>query len=240
MEPASIRFKNPGAMWGRTGKRVSASKTVATNIAIPVRWGSRETVYLNDGLGQNNNIAVFNNYVDGICAQLDLWRTSPKYHARRLADALFTWSGGNETESYIAFVLKRVPNMTRNTVMDDTFLASADGIGFLKAQAWHEAGKKYPAPDGDWPVAQKRVFGNTSVVGLPLTEPAPALPLLTISMEGDSVGLLQLAMGAPITKIFDKTLEDSVKTFQSLRGLHSDGIVGPQTWGSIVGKAVTS
>ena len=90
----------------------------------------------------------------GICAQLDLWRTSENYRKRtsenyrnkRFADAIAIWSGGNEVERYIAFVLKRVPGMTRNTVMDDAFWRSPFGIAFLKAQAWHEAGKPYPVP----------------------------------------------------------------------------------------------
>jgi hypothetical protein len=145
-EPASIRFNNPGAMWGS---------------ALAIKWGAApKAVTLNDGKGQGNNIAVFPTYVLGICAQLDLWRTSKKYRNKTFADAIRVWSGGNEVESYIAFVLKRVPGMTRNTVMDDTFWRSPSGIAFLKAQAWHEAGKPYPAPDGDWIEAQRRVFAN--------------------------------------------------------------------------------
>jgi hypothetical protein len=143
-EPASIRYKNPGAMWGS---------------ALAIKWGAKKkAVALKDGTGQNNNIAVFPTYVQGICAQLDLWRTSKNYRNKRFADAIAIWSGGNSVESYIAFVLKRVPGMTRNTVMNDAFWSSPSGIAFLKAQAWHEAGKKYPAPDGDWIEAQRRVF----------------------------------------------------------------------------------
>jgi hypothetical protein len=32
-----------------------------------------------------NNIAVFPPYVQGICAQRDLWRTSPNYKNKRFA-----------------------------------------------------------------------------------------------------------------------------------------------------------
>lgn len=147
-EPASIRYKNPGAMWGS---------------ALAVKWGaSPKAVTLNDGKGQGNNIAVFPTYVQGICAQLDLWRTSKNYRNKRFADAIAIWSGHNEVESYIAFVLKRVPGMSRDTVMDDAFWRSDKGIAFLKAQAWHEAGKEYPAPDADWLEAQRRVFDGAS------------------------------------------------------------------------------
>lgn len=145
-EPPSIRYKNPGAMWGS---------------ALAIKWGAApKPVTLNDGKGQGNNIAVFPSYVLGICAQLDLWRTSKNYRNKAFADAIRIWSGGNEVESYIAFVLKRVPGMTRNTVMNDAFWRSPSGIAFLKAQAWHEAGKPYPAPEADWIEAQRRVFNN--------------------------------------------------------------------------------
>lgn len=148
-EPASIRFKNPGAMWGKGNQ-------------IAKKWGSTGTVVLNDGLGQGNNIAVFASYVDGICAQLDLWRTSPNYRNKRFADAIRVWSGGNNVASYIAYVLARVPGMTPDTVMNDAFWKGPMGIGFLKAQAGHEAGKPYPAPDADWIEAQRRVFKSAN------------------------------------------------------------------------------
>jgi hypothetical protein len=156
MEPASIRYKNPGAMWGN---------------ALATKWGALDTVTLHDGLGQGNNIAVFPTYVQGICAQLDLWRTSPNYKNKRFADAIAIWSGRNYVESYIAYVLDRVPGMTRDTVMNDEFWKSSMGIAFLKAQAGHEAGKPYPAPDADWVEAQRRVFGGFVTTGIP--SPAP-------------------------------------------------------------------
>lgn len=156
-EPAPIRYKNPGAMWGS---------------ALAIKWGAeRKAVTLNDGKGQGNNIAVFPTYVQGICAQLDLWRTSTKYKNKRMADAIRTWSGGNNVEDYIAFVLKRVPGMARYTVMDDAFWRSPSGIAFLKAQAWHEAGKRYPAPDEDWIEARRRVMGLA-----PVPRPKPPVP----------------------------------------------------------------
>jgi hypothetical protein len=145
MEPASIRFKNPGAMWGGN--------------AISKKWGEMGNVKLNDGMGQNNHIAVFPTYVAGICAQIDLWRT-PRYANKRFADAIAVWSGGNSVASYIAFVKARVPGMTENTIINDALLSSDMGVKFLKAQAAHEAGKVYPAPDGDWIEAQKRVFSG--------------------------------------------------------------------------------
>ena len=194
MEPASIRCKNPGAMWGRVGQKPKAFFATPqgphgceTNAPIPLKWGSKRTIYLSDGTGQNNNIAIFDSWVSGICAQLDLWRTSAKYRNKRFADAIAIWSGGNHVEEYIAYVMKRVPGMTRNTIMNDDFWRSPMGIGFLKAQAGHEAGKAYPAPDADWLEAQRRVFAGlaaptdkpkqppaTTVAPKPATAPAPS------------------------------------------------------------------
>lgn len=138
------------------------------------KWGAQAAVTLNDGKGQGNNIAVFPTYVQGICAQLDLWRTSKNYRNKRFSEAIAIWSGHNEVESYIAFVLARVPGMTRNTVMDDAFWHSPKGVAFLKAQAWHEAGMRYPAPDADWLEAQRTVFGDA-----PAAPEAPKDPPVT-------------------------------------------------------------
>jgi hypothetical protein len=149
-EPASIRYMNPGAMW--PGK-------------IATKWGSKRWIYLNDGTGQGghgkgNKIAIFDNWVDGICAQLDLWRTSPNYKNKKFKDAIATWAGGNNVPSYISYVLARIPGMTRDTVMNDAFWRGPMGIAFLKAQSGHEAGKPIPAPDADWIEAQRRVFAQ--------------------------------------------------------------------------------
>lgn len=150
MEPASIRYKNPGAMWGN---------------ALAIKWGAeKKAVVLHDGKGQGNNIAVFPTFVQGICAQLDLWRTSKNYRNKRFADAIAIWSGHNNVPSYIAFCKARVPGLTENTVMDDAFWKSSMGIAFLKAQAGHEAGRVYPAPVEDWVAAQKRVFSGVPTV----------------------------------------------------------------------------
>ncbi len=174
MEPASIRYKNPGAMWGN---------------AIAIKWGAaRKPVTLNDGKGQGNNIAVFPTFVQGICAQLDLWRSSKNYKNKRFADAIAIWSGHNEVPSYIAFCKKRVPGLTENTIMNDAFWQSPKGIAFLKAQAWHEAGKQYPAPDEDWIEAQNTVFGIGDDA---IDESAPAPKSMTTS----KIGVTQIATG---------------------------------------------
>lgn len=146
MEPASIRYKNPGAMWGN---------------ALAIKWGAaKKAVVLHDNKGQGNNIAVFPTFRQGICAQLDLWRSSPNYKNKRFRDAIHIWDGGNNTPSYITYVKARVPGITPDTVMDTSFWKGPMGIPFLKAQAGHEAGRVYPAPEEDWEAARRRVFSN--------------------------------------------------------------------------------
>lgn len=188
MEPASIRYKNPGAMWGN---------------ALARKWGSTQTVTLNDGLGQGNNIAVFKTWVDGICAQLDLWRSSANYRNKRFADAIAIWSGHNNVPSYIAYVKSHVPGITENTIMGDTFWRGPMGLAFLKAQAGHEAGKTYPAPDADWIEAQKRVFaGRAPIVILPNT-PNPLPPDVPKSSAPSITNPSKGSIGAFIASIFN-------------------------------------
>jgi hypothetical protein len=147
-EPASIRYNNPGAMWGGS--------------ALAKKWGAVQTVGLNDGMGQGNNIAVFPTKVKGGAAQFDLWHSSKRYNNKKLLDAIHTWSGGNYVSSYIAFLTKRVPGLTPDTVIDDEFLKSGTGLAMMKAQAWHEAGKPYPMTDAEWREAQALVFSPKS------------------------------------------------------------------------------
>lgn len=152
MEPASIRYKNPGAMW--PGPRAT-------------KWGSTRWVYLNDGTGQGgggkgNKIAIFDTWVQGICAQLDLWRTSPNYRNKRFDQAIAIWSGGNNVEAYIRYVLTRISGMHRGTIMNDEFWNGPMGVKFLKVQAGHEAGKQIPAPEADWIEAQRLVMSGAA------------------------------------------------------------------------------
>lgn len=218
MEPASIRYKNPGAMWGNK---------------IAIKWGADpKPVALHDGLGQGNNIAVFPTYVQGICAQLDLWRSSANYKNKRFADAIAIWSGHNEVPSYIAFVKKRVPGLTEGTIMNDTFWRSPMGIMFLKAQAWHEAGKQYPAPDEDWIEAQRRVMKGEMATQLPVKNEGD---LIKIGDTGPGVTAMQTLLNCKPTGVYlvNSETEFALRLFQLRHGLDPDGICGALTWKSL-------
>lgn len=160
MIPAPIRYKNPGAMWGRVGRRLPGGPTQPTDAAIPLKWGSTETQYLSDGLGQGNNIAIFPTYTDGIAAQAEMWMTKPAYRNQRLADAIATWSGHNNVGSYLHYLHQHVPGITDDTVMNSKFWRGPMAVQFLKAQAGHESGEAYPASDAEFEEGLRRALAG--------------------------------------------------------------------------------
>jgi hypothetical protein len=149
MIPASIRYNNPGAMWGGN--------------AVSRKWGEQGNIALNDGLHQNNHIAVFPDKVHGAAAQFDLWRSSKNYHNQQLAHAIRIWSGGNSWPEYIKLITRSVPTISATTIVDDKLLSSPIGIELMKAQAQMEAGRPYPMTDAEWAQAQALVFPKEPV-----------------------------------------------------------------------------
>lgn len=208
-EVASIRAKNPGAMWPGP---------------IPTKWGSKRFEALADGTGQGNKIAYFDTYVQGICAQLDLWRTSPRYKNKAFKDAIRVWSGGNSVEQYISYVTQRVPGMTRDTVMNDAFWQGPMGLGFLKAQAGHEAGKVYPAPANDWVEAQKIVFSG-KVIKPPAPAPVhkdPIIPAVTTATTATAAHTAGFPIGWTIAVgVLTVALFVVYRVFQNYRNLRA-------------------
>lgn len=201
-EPASIRFRNPGAMWGS---------------ALAIKWGAeKKAVSLKDGTGQGNNIAVFPTYVDGIAAQVALWRTS-RYRNKKFKDAIIPWSGGNNVPSYIKMVAKYVPGFTGDTVIDDAFLLGPHGIEFLKAQARHEAGKAYPAPDADFISGRDKAFAKGKFAAL---MPNRGQVIAGVRLVGGAVvggGTLAVQGGTAVTETPGVTVE-AVKTWTDNAG----------------------
>jgi len=224
MVVASIRSKNPGAMWGISGKRTSSDKFAPTTNKLALKWGSVQTEYLNDGLNQGNNIAYFPSFMQGICAQLDMWRTSDHYRNKKFKDAIHTWSGGNNVPSYIAYCKARVPGLTENTVMDDAFWNSAMGIAFLKAQAGHEAGvTHYPAADADWIEAQRRVFANDTppkTAALAVQVPTARVDNVLRAYQAALIGFGYHEVGEADGRIGGKTM-GAIKAFFTDRGIDS-------------------
>ena len=214
--PASIRSRNPGAMWPG---------------AISKKWGSVGSEALADGTGQGNKIAYFDTWVAGICAQIDLWMNSPNYKNKRFEDAIAIWSGHNSVPQYIDFVKKRVPGLSNSTVMDRTFWFGPMAIPFLKAQAWHEAGQQYPAPEGDWQKALDIVLG-----GGPAAKPEKQIgQLIRIGDQGPGVGELQRRLSCAVTEVYNANSETefALRLFQIRNGLDPDGKCGSLTWAKL-------
>lgn len=141
MVAASIRYNNPGAMWGN---------------ALATKWGALpKAVVLKDGLGQGNNIAVFPTKVQGACAQFALWHQS--YCNLSLEAAIKKWSGGNSSVAYMTW-LEKATGLNSESMIDASILAGPVGLKLIKAQAQWEAGQVYPLSDGDWAQAQGAVF----------------------------------------------------------------------------------
>ncbi|MDB9493443.1 N-acetylmuramoyl-L-alanine amidase [Spirulina major CS-329] len=56
--------------------------------------------------------------------------------------------------------------------------------------------------------------------------------------DGVAVRYLEYRLGAAIDGIYDDRLAEMVKTFQRQKSITVDGIVGPQTWGLLMGQPV--
>ena len=147
---ASIRSNNPGGMWMGKSARLHGAKTAQK---------------LNDGLGQNNQIAIFNDAIAGAAALFDLW--DRVYANMRLRDAIKRWSGGNHIQSYLDVIWDQAqipPDMliTREMIRNPEF-----GVKLAKAMAWHEAGEGFPLTDDQWRQAHREAFHLPPPVALP-------------------------------------------------------------------------
>lgn len=167
--PASIRYNNPGAMWG--GKHAN-------------KWGATNTVGLNDGTGQGNTIGVFPTKVQGAAAQFDLWRIG--YVGMSLSAAIRKWSGGNSSSAYMNFLNDKTGIRSTDTVTA-TLLAGPKGLALMKAQAQWEAGKPYPMSDAEWITAQNMVFPGANPAPPPDIPKATADPAPVVTSRWSAI-----------------------------------------------------
>ena len=140
-EVASIRSNNPGAIWDAPFTR---------------KRGAIGGQKLNDGLGQGNSIAYFDDAIDGARCLFQLLDVG--YTKRSVRSAITKWSGGNHVASYLS-ILKSQANLSPDEqITKDKLRNPAWAVPFAKAMAWHEAGKTYPLDDGDWNLAHSEAF----------------------------------------------------------------------------------
>jgi hypothetical protein len=224
MDPASIRYNNPGAMWGKGNP-------------LATKWGATASPTLNDGLEQGNNIAVFPDKVHGAAAQFDLWHTSAHYHNKNLTDAIHTWSGGNSSANYVNFLVKHAPGLTAMSIINDALLSSPLGIAMMKAQAWNEAGKPYPMTDDEWKQAQALVFSGASAPVVVATVPTN---IVKIGDTGNTVSKMQKLLWCKETGTYlaNSETEFALKLFQVRKGLPPDGVCGALTWEKLQPKNI--
>lgn len=86
------------------------------------------------------------------------------------------------------------------------------------------------------------LFDDNSGKIPPFGENAPAskptvYPILKKGSVGESVRVLQGALGIYVDGSFGPKTEKAVREYQASRGLNVDGVVGPQTWNAINSKA---
>lgn len=155
MIPASIRTKNPSAMWPGP---------------IATRYGSTGHENLNDGEG--NKIAIFPTFEQGGAAQFALWN-SAGYKGKTLQDAIEKWSGHNSSAAYARSLAEHIPGLSLNTFITTGFLSSPNGLKFMKLQAEWEAGRPYPMTDAQWIKAQELAFGRVAPLPPPPDVPKP-------------------------------------------------------------------
>jgi hypothetical protein len=142
MTPASIRNKNPGAMYpGPSSKRFGSA--------------SFETLKSKDGV---HKIATFPTHQHGAAAMFDL--LARKYTGRTVETAIKTWCGGYYVDTYCK-VLEEKGGVPRTSMMDAAFIRDpARAIAFAKAMAWQEAGQDYPLDEAGWQEAHAMAFAG--------------------------------------------------------------------------------
>lgn len=143
MQPASIRYNNPGAMYPGPSALAYGSDTTGT-------------------IGGGHLIAGFPDPISGAAAQFDLLRR--RYANMPLSDAITKWSGGNNPGLYVNSIAGSA-GIPGNTVLSPDLLSDPQfAIPLAKAMARHEAGMDFPLSDEQWQKAHAMVYPDTRAV----------------------------------------------------------------------------
>lgn len=154
MEPASIRYRNPGALYPGP---------------IASRFGSTG----HEIIGGGHKIAVFPDPVSGAAAQFALL-DSGGYRDMTLADAIRKWSGGNSSPAYVDTVARRAGLSPDTRITADMMRNPDVAIPLARAMAGWEAGRPSPLTDADWRTAHGRAFTGAPVASASTTDDAGA------------------------------------------------------------------
>lgn len=208
--PASIRYNNPGAMWPGPSSR---------------RFGAIGGRALNDGLGQGNQIAIFDDAIDGGAALFDLW--DRRYSSLRLRDAIAKWSGGNHVQSYLDVFWDRA-QIPPDMIIDKEKLRHPEfGVRFAKAMAWHEAGKEYPLTDDQWREAQRQAF--VMDIAPPTPSKAAVKETLKASTKHKTAGVWKWLIGGGSATGAVAEITDSWQMIKSSAGIGNEMVAALQS-----------
>ena len=142
--PASIRNKNPGAMYpGKSARKFGSS--------------SYETLRSKDG---THKIATFKSHTHGVAALFDLLG-SPAYTDRTIREAITKWCGGYYAGTYLR-VLEEKSGIKPDDMLTQEMVHNADiAIPIGRAMALQEAGREYPVDDAGWREGHAMAFGGS-------------------------------------------------------------------------------
>ncbi len=197
MIPASIRNRNPGAMYpGASAKKFGST--------------SYETLRSKDGV---HKIATFPTHIHGAAAHFDLLNAS--YTGMTLEKAITRWCGGYYASTYLK-VLKDRTGVDADTVLTKAMLADhAIAIPIAKAMAWQEAGQDYPLKDEEWMEAHQMAMGaGTSApewnprndVPTPKPETRRAAVVAKVQSVATKVGAGVAAGGAAVSTVTETVI----------------------------------
>lgn len=141
--PASIRNRNPGAMYpGWAAKKFGST--------------SHEVLRSKDG---THKIATFPTSIHGAAAQFCLL-ASKNYTGRTVRAAITKWCGGYSAGVYLGVLEKRA-GVTADTILTAEMIHDPQfSIPLAKAMALQEAGRQYPMTLDEWKAAHQMAFAG--------------------------------------------------------------------------------
>ena len=149
MTPASIRNKNPGALYpGPSARKFGGTKV--------------ENLTSKDG---KHKIAQFPTSIHGAAALFDNFMnakgaTGYYYRNKPLSKAIDTWCGSIRAQSYLRLIEQQA-GYKPSEVLSEDFLRDPDkAIALARAMARHEAGRDYPLEGSEWLEAHAMAFGD--------------------------------------------------------------------------------
>lgn len=152
MDPAAIRYNNPGAMYPGP----SATRFGSTGFGM---------------IGGGHKIAQFPSMEHGAAAQFDL--LDRNYAGMPLRSAIQKWSGGNSSDAYAQHVASQTGLSLDAPISREFIRDPATGVKLVRAMSSWEAGRPMPLDDAGWARAHGMAFAGAPV---PASQPQSGQP----------------------------------------------------------------